>query len=61
MCYYVSPVVSYLPHWLTRAFSLFHSFLVAIASFADAGRIDTPLKLLFSNLSVLLRHDLLLL
>jgi hypothetical protein len=61
MRYNVPPVVSYLPRWLTRAFSLYHFFLVVIASFANAGRIDTLLKLPFLNLPVLLCCDLLLL
>jgi hypothetical protein len=58
--YCVPPVVSYLPRLLTRALSLSHSFLVVIASFANAGRTDIPLRLLFLNQPVLLRRDLLL-
>jgi hypothetical protein len=41
ICYCVPPVVSYLPHLLTRAFSLSHFSLVVIASFANAGHTES--------------------
>jgi hypothetical protein len=49
---YVLLVISYLLHWLTRTFSLFHFFPVASTSFANVERIGTQLKLLLSNLVV---------
>jgi hypothetical protein len=60
MRYYIPPIVFYLPRLLTRAFSLSHFFFVIIAYFSNAGRTDTPSRLSFLNLPVLLRRDLLL-
>jgi hypothetical protein len=56
----VLPAISYFLRWLIRVFSLSRFFPVAIISFADERHTGIPLKLLFSNLLVSLRRDLLL-